>query len=203
MIGAHTGINVRGIALAEMGDASAKEMPYQVHAPHFTVFFRTLLYDADSLTGALQIFGSQPLTKRYHFVFGDGQNERRAVKIRAHAPEAPDRQVAIWNDNDPEDEFAPHVLSCVVYNDEGRGAFPILQSEYGQLNGEKLVSLANRIPIKGGNVVNVVYDATDLRMWISYAHANQEAYQRPYVFVDLKGLDADADGQADLPLVAR
>ncbi len=33
MIGAHTGMNVRGLVLAEMGDASAKEMPYQVHAP--------------------------------------------------------------------------------------------------------------------------------------------------------------------------
>jgi len=198
VIGAHTGMNARGIVLAEMGDAAAEEMPYQVHAPHFTVFNRTLLYDADSLTRALDIFLAQPLTKRYHFVFGDGQNERRAVKIRAHAPEPPDRRVAIWKDNDPTDEFAPHVLSCVVYNDEGRGAFPTLQREYGKLNGEKLVELANNIPIKGGNVVNTVYDATDLRLWVSYAKGDQEAYQRPYVFLDLKALDADHDSAPDL-----
>lgn len=198
MIGAHTGMNVRGIALAEMGDAAASEMPYQVHAPHFTVFFRTLLYDADSLTRALDIFQTQPLTKRYHFVFGDGQNERRAVKIRAHSPEAPGKQVAIWGDNDPADEFAPRVVSCVVYNDEGRGAFPTIQKEYGKLNGEKLIALANQIPIKGGNVVNTVYDATDLRLWVSYAHGDQEAYERPYVFLDLKTLDADRDGVPDL-----
>lgn len=198
MIGAHTGMNARGIVLAEMGDASAREMPYQVHAPHFTVFFRTLLYDADSLTRALDIFQAQPLTKRYHFVFGDGQSEHRAVKIRAHSPEAPGKQVAIWGDNDPADEFAPRVVSCVVYNDEGRGAFPTIKKEYGKLNGEKLVALANQIPIKGGNVVNTVYDATDLRMWVSYAHGDQEAYQRPYVFLDLKTLDADRNGVPDL-----
>lgn len=198
MIGAHTGMNAKGIVLAEMGDSPGREMPYQVHAPHFTVFFRTMLYDAGSLDETLKIFAAQPMTKRYHFVFGDGQAERRAVKIRAHAPEPAGQQVVVWADNDPEDEFAPNVLPCVVYNDEGRGAFPALKSQFGKLNGERLVQLANQIPIKGGNVVNVVYDATALRLWISYAKGEQEAYQRPYVFVDLRSLDADGDSEPDL-----
>jgi isopenicillin-N N-acyltransferase like protein len=198
MIGAHTGLNLRGIALAEMGDASAKEAPYQVHAPHFTVFFRTMLYDADSLTSALDIFQRQPLTKRYHFVFGDGKNEHRAVKIRAHSPEPLEQRVRIWTDNDSTDEFAPNVLSCVVYNDEGRGAFPTLQRERGKLDSAKLIALANSIPIRGGNVENVVYDATALRMWVSYARGKQEAFERPYAFLDLTELDANGDGQPDL-----
>jgi hypothetical protein len=198
IIGAHTGMNAKGITLAEMGDASGKEAPYQIHAPHFTIFFRTLLYDASSLSQAMEIFKAQPLTKRYHFVFGDGQAERRAVKIRAHSPEPADRRIAIWNDNDPADEFAPNVLSCVVYNDEGRGAFPKLKNQFGLLNGEKLVNLANQIPIKGGNVVNVVYDATALKLWVSYARGNQEAYLRPYVFIDLQTLDSDQNGTPDL-----
>jgi isopenicillin-N N-acyltransferase like protein len=197
-IGAHTGLNLRGIALSEMGDASAREMPYQVHAPHFTTWFRALLYDADSLTRALEIFQAQPLTKRYHFVFGDGRKECRAVKIRAHSPEPPDRRVLIWKDGDRSDEFAPNVLPGVVYNDEGRGAFPTLKAQHGRLNGERLVQLANQIPIKGGNVMNVVYDATALRLWVSYAKGSQEAYQRPYVFLDLTRLDADGDGRPDL-----
>ncbi len=184
-IGAHTGMNGKGIALAEMGDASRREAPYFVHAPHFTVFFRTMLYDADSLTKTLEIFHDQPLTKRYHFVFGDGQTDHRAVKIRAHSPEPAAKRIAIWKDNDPTDEFAPNVLSCIVYNDEGRGAFPTLKSGFGKLNGEAMVKLANSIPIKGGNVVNVVYDATALRMWVTYARGTEEAWQRPSVFLDL------------------
>ena len=184
-IGAHTGMNGKGISLAEMGDASRREAPYFVHAPHFTVFFRTMLYDADSLTKTLEIFHDQPLTKRYHFVFGDGQTDHRAVKIRAHSPEPAAKRIAIWKDNDPTDEFAPNVLSCIVYNDEGRGAFPTLKSGFGKLNGEAMVKLANSIPIKGGNVVNVVYDATALRMWVTYARGTEEAWQRPSVFLDL------------------
>lgn len=194
MIGAHTGMNAVGIVLAEMGDAPAREKPYQVHAPHFTVWFRTLLYDADSLTAAIDLFQAQPMTKRYHYVFGDGQVERRAVKIKAHAPEPEDRRLRIWRDNDPDDDLAPNVLPGVVYQDEGRGAFPTLKAEYGRLNGQRLVQLCNQIPIRGGNVVNVVYDATALRMWVSYAKGDQEAYQRPYVKLDLKALDTNGDG---------
>jgi hypothetical protein len=165
MIGAHTGMNIKGLALSEMGDASAKEAPYQIHAPHFTVYFRTMLYDGDSLAKALSIFKSQAATKRYHFVFGDGQTDKRAVKVRAHSPEP---------------------------------AFPTLQKERGKLDGPKLVELANKIPIKGGNVENVVYDATALRMWVSYAKSGKEAYTRPYTYIDLKTIDADGNGKADL-----
>jgi hypothetical protein len=198
MAGAHTGMNRRGIVLSEMGDASKSEMPYNVHAPHFTVFFRTMLYDGDSLASALEIFKAQPATKRYHFVFGDGQTERRAVKIRAHSPEPESEKLRIWKDNDSTDEFAPNVLNCVVYNDEGRGAFPTLKAEHGKLNAEKLIALANQIPIKGGNVENVVYDATALKMWVSYAQGSKEAYQRPYTLVDLRAIDANQDGIPDI-----
>jgi hypothetical protein len=198
MIGAHTGLNVKGLALSEMGDASGKEAPYQVHAPHFTVYFRTMLYDGDSLSKALEIFKEQPATKRYHFVFGDGQSELRAVKVRAHSPEPANKQLIIWKDADPTDEFAPNVLSCVVYNDEGRGAFPTLQKERGKIDSQKLIDLANKIPIKGGNVENVVYDATALKLWVSYAKSGKEAYERPYTFIDLNTIDADANGKPDL-----
>jgi hypothetical protein len=199
-IGAHCGLNAAGIVLSEMGDASAKDRPYNLQAPHFTAWFRTLLYDAHSLTAAVDAYRALPQTKRYHFVFGDGQTEHKAVKIRAAAGDSSaDDKIEVWGDNDADDEFAPHVMSCVVYNDEGRGAFPTLTAERGKLNGPRLVDLANHIPIKGGNVMNIVFDATGMRLWVSYAHGNQDAYQRPYAFLDLAKLDADADGAADWP----
>jgi isopenicillin-N N-acyltransferase-like protein len=198
VIGAHTGMNVRGIVLSEMGDSPAGEAPYDVCASHFTVFFRSLLYDSNSLSQALETFQDLPHTKRYHYVFGDGRAEHRAVKILAHMPEPSDRRIVIWKDNDPNDEFAPRVLKQVVYNDEGRGAFPLLKRDYGSLNADKLIRIANAIPIRGGNVVNVVYDATALKLWVSYAKGDREAFLRPYTLIDLAKLDADADGKPDL-----
>jgi isopenicillin-N N-acyltransferase-like protein len=197
-IGAHCGMNSAGVVLSEIGDASARERPYNLNAPHFTSWFRTLLYDSDSLTQALSLFQQVPPTKSYHFVFGDGRTDKRAVKIRLISGGAhPQPEIKQWRDADPSDELAPKVLSCVVYHDEGRGAFPTLEAERGKLNGEKLIALANRIPIKGGNVMDAVFDATALRLWVSYAGGGKEAYQRPYVFLDLATLDADGDGHPD------
>jgi hypothetical protein len=197
-IGAHCGLNAAGVVLSEIGDASAKEMPYNLHAPHFTAWFRTLLYDADTLSETLDLFSRIPPTKRYHFVFGDGRTDRRSVKIRAATGGGLARpEIDIWKDNDASDEVAPKVLSCAVYHDEDRGVFPALSAGLGRLNGERMIALANSIPIKGGNVMNAVFDATGLRLWVSYAGGNQEAYQRPYVFLDLATLDVDGDSKPD------
>jgi hypothetical protein len=197
VVGAHCGMNSAGIVLAEMGDSSRKEAPYAVHAPHFTAWFRTMLYDAGSLTEAMEVFQRQGQTKRYHFVFGDGLTERKAVKIRTDSRVRGADQVRVWKDDDGSDELAPNVLSCVVYQDEGRGVFPRLQKARGKLDGPAMIEMANSIPIKGGNVMNAVFDATALRVWVSYARGQEEAYQRPYVFLDLTTLDANRDGVPD------
>ena len=86
----------------------------------------------------------------------------------------------------------------MVYQDEGCGAFPTLQRQHGKLNAAQMIALANQIPIWGGNVLNAVFDGTALRLWASYAGGDQEAYQRPYVFLDLAKLDGDGDGKGDL-----
>ena len=198
MIGANCGMNAAGIVLAEMGDSPKREMPYNLHAPHFTTWFRSILCDAGSLKETLDIFQRQPQTKRYHFVFGDGRTEKRAVKVRAHSLNPTPNDIVVWRDNDPKDELAPQVLSCVVYQDEGRGAFPTLRQQHGKLNAAQMIALANQIPIRGGNVLNAVFDGTALRLWASYAGGDQEAYQRPYVFLDLAKLDGDGDGKSDL-----
>lgn len=202
-LGAHCGMNASGIVLSEMGDSPAREMPYQYRAPHFTTWFRTLLYDAQSLTQALETFRALPMTKRYHFVFGDGREELRAVKIRAHGPEAPGHRLRIWGDNDPNDEWAPNVLPGVVYQDEGRGAFPTLKARHGALDAAAMVELCNQIPIRGDNVMNAVFDATGFRLWVAYAKGDREAYQRPYVGIDLSQVDGDGNGVPDISEVGR
>jgi len=202
IIGANCGLSAAGLALSEMGDSSKEEMPYNVQAPHFTTWFRTLLYDSDSLTEAISLFQDTPQTKRYHFVFGDGRSEKRAVKILSHSPEPPPRHIRIWQDNDPTDELAPEVLPQVVYQDEGRGAFAPLKEKHGTITAETMMDLACRIPIKGGNVLNAVFDATALRLWVAYAGREAEAYQRPFVFLDLTALDGDGDGRPDLEEMA-
>ena len=196
-VGCHTGMSTAGIVLAEMGDSPSGEQPYDLDGTHFLTMFRHILYDADSLTEALGILTDAQRIKRYHYVFGDGLNELAGAKIMAHAPETPPDDLVIWYDNDPADEFAPDVLVDVVYNDEGRGAFPTLDAEHGALDAPKMIALANQIAM-GSNVMNVVYDATDLELWTAFADGLDPASQQPYVHVDLFGFDGDADQISDL-----
>ena len=74
----------------------------------------------------------------------------------------------------------------------------MLKRDYGSLNANKMIHIANQIPIRGGNVVNAVYDATALQLWVSYAKGNQEAYRRPYTRIDLKNLETYQGGTPDL-----
>jgi isopenicillin-N N-acyltransferase like protein len=179
-VGSNTGINAQGIVLSEMGDSPPREIPYDINGVHFTTLFRTVLYEADSLDRAIELFKSAERIKKYHFVVGDGQH-RKAVKMLAHAP-----RLVIWSDNDPKDELAPHVFKNVVYQDEGRGAYGPLQNLYGKIGAQDLIGVACKIPIKGTNVLDVVYDATALEFWVSYAKKDVEAYKRPFVHVRLK-----------------
>ena len=198
LVGSHTGMNAAGIVLAEMGDSPGGEQPYDIDGVHFLPLFRQILYDADSLTDAIDILTDAARIKRYHYVFGDGRNELAGVKIKAHAPETPPDDLIIWTDNDPTDEFAPEVLVDVVYNDEGRGAYPTLAAEHGSLDSATMIELANQIATHGGNVMNVVYDATDLELWTAFADGPVEAYLQPYVHLDLFDLDGDGDSIPDL-----
>ena len=194
-IGSNTGMSAAGIALSEMGDSPSREKPYSLDGAHFTMLFREIMYDATSLEEALDQLREVPRIKKYHYVFGSGQ-EKKSVKIKAHAP-----SLIVWKDNDESDESYPDVADDLVYNDEGRGAFPHLQKNYGKHTEESIIEIAKAIPIKGHNVLNVVYNATSLEFWISYAQGDIEAYKMPFVYGDLKAfLDYEKPGG---PVLAR
>ena len=82
--------------------------------------------------------------------------------------------------------LAPKVARDLVYQDEGRGAFGPLEKVYGKIGPKEMIDIACKIPIKGGNLLDVVYDATALEFWVSYAKKDVEAYKRPFVHVKLK-----------------
>jgi hypothetical protein len=181
-IGVQTGMNERGLALTEMGDSPGRDYPFDLDGVPFFTLFSDLLYRAEGLDAALGTIRQARRIKKYHYVIGCGA-DRRGVKIRAHAPD-----LAIWTDNDPDDESAPNVFRHVVINAESRApvAFEHIRANYGKYNAQKVIELTKAVPIKGGNLFAVVYDATDLRMYFAYARDDQEAYKRPLQTLDLK-----------------
>ena len=179
-IGVNTGMNAEGICLSEMGDSPGGDYPFDLDGAHFTTLFRDVLYDAKSLDDAIAIIRQAKRIKKYHYVVGDGKHNKAAVKMLAHAP-----NLLVWKDNDPTDELAPNVLENVVYQDEGRGAFRPLQEAWGRIDEQVMIDIVKLIPIKGSNVLDVVYNGASLELWVAYAEGEVEAYKRPFVHFDL------------------
>lgn len=182
-IGCNTGMNLEGITLTEIGDSPESDAPYDLHGLHFMIMFRKILYSAKTLDQAVQMIKDTKRIKKYYFFVGDGKIPA-AVKIRSWAP-----NLKIWKDNDPTDERAPVVFPNVVYEAEGRT--PTAQghlSEYcnGRYDADAVIQLSAAIGTLGGNLMNVVYDATAREAWISYAEGNECAYRRPYVHVRMR-----------------
>jgi len=181
-IGVQTGMNAGGLALTEMGDSPGRDYPFDLDGVPFFTMFSDMLYNARGLDAALDTIRQAKRIKKYHYVIGCGA-ERRAVKIRAHAP-----GLEIWTDDDPDDESAPNVFRHIVINAESRApiAFEHIRANYGKYTAEKVIELTKAIPIKGGNLFAVVYDATDLKMYFAYARGREEAYKRLFEPLDLK-----------------
>ncbi|MBI4559195.1 MAG: hypothetical protein HY706_16545 [Candidatus Hydrogenedentes bacterium] len=181
-IGVNTGMNAEGVALTEIGDTPGGDYPFDLNGVHFTTMFRDILYDAHNLDEAVSMIKQAPRIKKYHFIVGDGKN-KKAVKMKAHAPE-----LLIWNDNDPKDEAAPNVFENIVYHAEGRNpiAFAHLSKYQGKYDPQRMIELSKSVPIKGSNLLDVVYDATTLELWVAYAEKVENAYLRPYVHVKMK-----------------
>ncbi len=191
-LGVNTGMNAAGTVLTEMGDSPGKDYPYDLDGAPFFTMFSDLLHDAGSLEQALEIIKKTKRIKKYHYIIANGK-DKAGVKIKAHAPE-----LLIWRDNDSTDEVAPRVFENIVYNAESRDPVAVrhIKANYGKYDAQRVIDLTSKVPIRGGNLMAAVYDATDLRLWVSYAKGKTEAYKRPFVPVVLKDyFDYRTDGK--------
>ena len=180
-LGVNTGMNAEGTVLTEMGDSPAKDYPYDLDGVPFFVLMSDLLHDAHTLDEALDIVRGAKRIKKYHYIIANGK-DLGGVKIKAHAPE-----LVIWRENDPKDEVAPRVFENIVYNAETRDPLAVahIKANYGKYDAAGVIELTRAVPIKGSNLLAVVYDATVLRFWVAYAQGEVEAYKRPFTPVSL------------------
>lgn len=185
-VGAHTGINEKGIALSEKGASPGKEYPFDLDGTHFSTLFRDILYDTNTLEETLDLIKSTKLIKRYHLYIGDGKSETMgAAKIRVSSPDSV--KLTIWKDNDATDELAPNVKENVCYYTmDNDAAYKFITENHGSFNAEKMIELSRLVADEDGNLENVIYDATGLEMWVAYAHGKEVASSRPYIHIDLK-----------------
>ncbi len=185
-IGAHAGMNARGIALSEKGASPGKDYPFDMDGTHFSTLFRDLLYEADDLNEVLEMIETTKLIKRYRFWVGDGKEETMGgAKILVSSPD--EVKLTIWKNNDPSDEVAPNlVTNTIYYTMKNDIAYNHLKENRGSYDADKMIELSRAVADDDGNLINVVYDATSLEMWVAFAEDLQVASERPYVHIKLK-----------------
>jgi len=188
MVGSNTGMNTEGIALSEKGASPSSDYPFDLNGVHFTVLFRNILQDAHRMEQALDILTNTQRIKKYRYVIGDagipwGVSASPAVKVKAFAP---DNILNIWTDDDPTDELFPNVLPNVVYMTmNNTAAWNNFNANYGLYTADSMIGLSRLVASPGGNLMDVVYDATMREMWVAYAEGSQDASVRPYVHFNL------------------
>lgn len=186
VLSSHTGINSQSIVLGEKGESPAKEIPYDLHGKHFTILFREILYDAQSLSDVENLIEKSPLIKRYYLFVGDGKlKEHAAIKYLISTPDT--IKFHKWTDMDSTDVYVPKVFKDVTYytmkNDD---AARFIDDHHGQIGSQEMVQLSKLIAASGRNLVNVVYNASTKEIWLAYAGKHERAADRNFVYIDLK-----------------
>lgn len=185
-IGANTGMNAEGVVLGEKGESPSKERPYDLNGIHFLALFRDVLNDARDLGQAVDMIRSAKLIKRYYFYVGASKGGKQgAVKIKVTTPDTV--PLHVWHDDDKADELAPRVLKDVIYNTmNNKLAYAYLKENGGEIDSAKMIELSKRLASRNGNLLNAIYDADTLEMWVAYAEGRQHAFDRAYVHVKMK-----------------
>ena len=87
------------------------------------------------------------------------------------------------------DHMEDHGFEVSPYLSSGQFSVMSFDETYmraGVFDSDKMIELSRIVADDDGNLENVVYDATDLEMWVAYANGSEIAGKRPYVYIDLK-----------------
>lgn len=183
-IGSHTGMNANHLVFGEKGASPSGEYPYDLNGTHFSFLFRSMMYDAKSLDDILQTVKNTPLIKRYYLYFSEGSENPGGAKVIVSTPDKVKLQICY--DNDPADPLAPNVVKgCIYHTMDNSTAFSIIQKDLGNFDENSMIELSKAVADKDGNLLNVVYDATTLEMWVAYAHKMEDACYQNYVHINM------------------
>jgi hypothetical protein len=184
-IASHSGMNAQGVVLGEKGASPSSEYPYNYDGIHFSLLFRTMLYDAKNLDSALEMIETAKLIKRYYLYISDGKKESMGAAIAVVT--TPDEvKLSIYKENEKPKGTPLKVMdNCVYYTMDNDIAHESLKSNAGKFDSKKMIDLSKAVASKGGNLVNVVYNASTLEMWVAYANGHKDASDGEYIHVNM------------------
>ncbi len=191
IVGAVSGISSARIALSEIGDDYDEKNDTFDGMP-FVYMLRDILQFDESLDAAIERVRRTPRTSSLMYGIGDGEyGQVRALQTSRTL-------CNVYNPDNLEPLLPTHPrIPDIVYwgmswnvPQFDKPLHDKLKEHYGKINAK--VTIEDILPsVKTGNLQAVVYDLTDMRIWVANARAKGEAgplnaYSRPFVEIDMK-----------------
>jgi isopenicillin-N N-acyltransferase-like protein len=186
MIGVISGMNEQKLAASEIGDNFGADKETLDGEPMPFVLREVLQY-CDTLDQAVRLIQNSKRTSSYHYCVGDAKANNGRGDARGFVTCKSYCQV-----QGPDDQPHPKHLADVVYMSfgldtpeewpKGRNAklYERLLANYGHLNPQVAATDIMR-NVKTGDLHAVVYNVSDLKLWVANAEGTSPAYTREYI----------------------
>jgi len=209
LIGVHTGMNKKGITLenniSSSNDKTLDGMP-------ISFILRKVLQYSNNLTEAIDIICQTDRTTGHHILLGDGKN------LNACAVEISDNYCKVFWAGDPAENIEPHysILNAVRRTNHyvdpelattQRSPYDprvgwnwtwnryeklsqLIEGNYGNIDAETSIEFLRTPPVAWAeiNLQSVVFDSTDLELWVADAAFNTPAYEREFIYLSYADL---------------
>jgi hypothetical protein len=218
-IGAYTGMNKEGITL-ESNLSPSNDTTLDGTPILFT--YRKVLQYSNNLTEATAIICNAARTTGWNILLGDGKNlNAAAVEISDNyckvfwagdqAENMPPYYYPIQDAVLRTNQYVDRTLAATQrspYDPTIISSFPNvpnwswvryaalrqwIEGNYGNIDAEMSIELLRTVPIAcPGNLQSVVFDSTNLELWVANAANNTPAYEREFIHLSYNDLFPDA-----------
>jgi hypothetical protein len=181
-IGVCSGMNAARIAISEIGDGFGDDQK-QLDAEPWIFMARRVLQYTDNLDDAIAVVRNSRRPSSYDYLIGDGE-----LRLARQMTTGKTR-FKLYDWANPPTAGGP--LAQVVYTSMAVGEakwnqtlHDLLAAHYGRINARASMEIMRQL--KSGDLHAVVFDLTDLKMWVANAEGPHcPAFQRPFVMYDL------------------
>jgi len=211
-VGVLSGMNMEGISISQIGavnkDGSFRGVPLMV-------MLRRILEEAKDLDKATDIIANSKRTVGYNYVVADGKAmAAKAYETCAHhcaifTDNAPKETVeyaiplenAVFRADEAMDQTVRSFQTCSKgypnmpygsdsYDHRYKGMATDIKAHYGAIDEKVALDILKNAAMRNTNLHSVLYNPTDLDMWVAHAKGKEDAWKQAYVHYDLKKLFA-------------
>lgn len=211
-IGVLSGMNLEGISISQIG-AVTKDGEYA--GVPLMVMLRRILEETKDLDAVTEMITKAKRTVGYNYVVADG----KARAARAYETCANHCVVFTDNDPKETVEYALPIENAVFRADEAmapevrqfqtcskgypnmpygsesydhryKGMAEDIKAHFGKIDEKVALEILKNAAMREVNVHSVLYNSTDLEMWVAHAKGAEEAFKQPYHHYKLRDLFA-------------